>query len=172
MSSRTSARAAGRPRGVPRVAADAVQHRFGDGRRTELGRVRLADDHESGLADPAHDGCIADGNVVGERAARVGGADPARVGEVLDRDRDAAKRPVGKLIAPRGDGLVVTRRDERVQLGLDGFEAAERFFDQFGGRHLAMAHRCRKPDSVTHELDGAPGDLPDGALGADVPRVR
>ena len=48
-----AARAAGRARRVPRVAAVAVQLRLGHRDRPELGRVRLADDREAGVADLA-----------------------------------------------------------------------------------------------------------------------
>ena len=116
-----SARSAGRPLRVPRVARRAVELRLGEGGRPELRRVRLADDDEACVAEPANDGHVEVGDVVGERAGGVRRPDAGGRGEILDGDRDAAERArrpeLVSIGAARSERLVCADRDERVELG-------------------------------------------------------
>ena len=85
--------------------------------------------------------------MVGKRAARVRRPDAARVGEILDRDRNAAKWAVREGV----ERLFAPGRDEGVQLGLDALEPAERRLDELRGRHLAGANSRSERDGVVHD---------------------
>ena len=123
-----SAGAAGRALRVPGVPGVAVELRLGERDRAELRGVRLAEDDEAGVAQPADDRGVEVGDVVGERATRVRRSDAFRRGQVLDRNRDAVKRasvvrgigsPRVSERPPRRDG------DERVQLGIEPLDSLE-----------------------------------------------
>src|SRR5581483_5132630 len=128
-----AARAAGRPLGVPRIAAVPVQLRLGHADGAELRRVRLADDDEAGLADPADDGRVDGRHVVGVRLARERRADPAGLVQVLDRDRDAVERPVARRVGLLHD------RDVRVHLRVDAVDPLVVELEQLAPRHVACA---------------------------------
>ncbi len=113
-----AARTAGRELRVPGVPGHAVELRLGEGDGSELGRVRLADDDESGIADATDDRAVEVGDVVGVRARGERRADPRGGCEVLHADRDAAKRRVAR-------GRVDQSRSGEGLLGADGDEGVE-----------------------------------------------
>ena len=105
--------------------------------RPELGRVRLPDHDEAGVLQPADDGRVEVGHVVGERPRGEGRPDPGRLVQILDRQRHAAERPVGQLGSRRRPRLLGADGDEGVQLGVEPLDPAEVQLDQLRGGDLA-----------------------------------
>ena len=97
----------------------------------------LPSQDEAGRAQPSDDRRILRRHVLGEGPARVGRADARGVGQILDRDRDAAKGPVRKLRTRLRQSLLVTKRDEGVEARLDRLQAPKGLLDELGGRDLA-----------------------------------
>ena len=72
-----------------------------------------------GVLEPAHDGGVEVGHVVGERARGERRPDPGRLVQVLDRQRHAAERAVGQLAGSSRERLVRADGDEGVQLRVE-----------------------------------------------------
>ena len=105
----------------------AVRLRFGGRHQAELGRVRLPDDDEPGALELLEEVARRGRGVVRRSAAtRLPawyGVARERAVEVLDDDRDAAERPVGK-VGGRGVARPVEQRmDDRVQLAVELLDA-------------------------------------------------
>ena len=140
--------------GVPRRAEDIVE---GVRAGAELGRVGLAHDDRAGRAEPFHDQAVGDGNVVGERAGAVGGADAGRVVEILDRDGQTVQRPerlAARDPAVRLVGVVqralLPQADNRVDPRVDRVDPLQVRRHHLAGRDLTAADRrgelaCRPP---------------------------
>ncbi len=108
------ARPAGRPGRVPGVSADAVQLGLGHGRDPELRRVRLADHDEAGVLQPANNGDVEVGHVVGETRGRRRSCECRPFLQVFVGNGTPVKRAVRRL---RCERFVAADGDEGVQLG-------------------------------------------------------
>ncbi len=118
----------GRALRIPRIPGHAVELGLRECHGSELRRVRLAEEHESGVAQPSNDRGVEVGHVVGERAARVRRTNACGRREVLDCDRDASKRAIvdGGICCSRVfECLVTADGDERVQDGVESGDALE-----------------------------------------------
>ena len=101
---RATARAARRLRQVPGVARGLEQAERGRGAIAELGRVRLAQEDASGLAQAARHGRVVLRHVALAQPRAVGGAQARRVGEILEGIGNAGEREVlPRLDPPLGD---------------------------------------------------------------------
>ncbi len=102
---RTARGAAGCVVRVPRVAGDAEPLRLGHGDGAELGRRRLAHEHEAGRAQARHRRVVDQLGVLGHGARPVRRRPSLDAVQVLDRDRHA------------GEGRQLVGRGRRHQLG-------------------------------------------------------
>ena len=146
---RTAARSSGREIGVPGVASRSVEVGLRERDGAELGRVRLPDDHESRIADPADDGRVEVRDVVGVGVRRVRRPDARGRGEILDRDRNSAERCVGGCRVRRSrrcEGFVTADGHERVQRRIDPLDPFEAQLDELDGRRLASSNEPRLLD--------------------------
>ena len=146
----TSARSARRERGVPRVAADAVESRRGHA-RAELRHVRLAEHDQAGPPEPGHHWSVGGGHVVGEHVARVRGGEAGDIVDVLDRERDARQRRLRLVGVDRLCGAACTLgvdRDVAPQQMVDPFDALQVGLGQLDRRDLSPSHRVGLPDRV------------------------
>ncbi len=113
----------------------------------ELGAVRAASDHEAGRTVAADERRIGFGNEVRFLERDVAVADPLpriRGEEVLDEERHAAERAVGKIRARGGLASVFEPPDHhRVEGRIDAFDALDRSLEQLARRHIARRDECR-----------------------------
>ena len=144
-----AARPSGRELRAPRVPCRAVQLRLGERDRPELGRVRLADDHEPRLTDAADDRGVEVRDVLGVRARGVRRPDARSRCEILHRDRHPAERSIarGRVEGTSSrERLLGAHRDERVEEWVEPLDPLERDGDELLGRDLAAANELRLLD--------------------------
>src|SRR5439155_8062798 len=91
-------------------------------------RVRLAEDDEAGVANSAHERRVRGRHVVRERARRERRPDAARLGEVLDRDRNTRERSRPWVTRFR-ERFVGADRDVAVQRAVEAIDALEVLLD-------------------------------------------
>ena len=107
---------------------------LGGGHEPELGRVRLAHDDETGTLELLEEIArfrrdVTDG--LQRAVARVVRRAREHAVVVLDHDRDASERTVGKVTrCGRGAGAIEQRMDHRVQLAVELLDARDRSVDE------------------------------------------
>ena len=172
-----AAAAAGRQRGVPRIAGRPERQRFGEREDHQFGHSGFAEDHRAGRAQPADDFGIV-GRRGRDRAAAARREFAGHVVVVLDRDRDTEQRqPLagieaslrGQRFPTRGLGqhhtvaaqLRVQARDA-VQVDLQ----QRRRGDGGGGQHPRLLGGSREGQisyvhvEADYSLDPSRGPLP------------
>ena len=147
---RSSARAAGGPVGVVRVAGGAEDGVEGVRPGRELRHVGLAEEHHAGRADPLDDQVVVVGHVVREHRRAEGRRPPGGGVGVLHREGQAvqrAQRAAAGLVLVGGAGAVagpvLVERDDRVELGVAGGDPVEVQVQQLARRDLAPGHGAR-----------------------------
>ena len=122
---------------VPRIVGRAVGERLGRDARRELGRVRLADEHEPGRAEAR-----GEPGVVGRdplQAFQESHAAVERVAgrvahRVLHEERHPAQRAVGQARIPCfGACALEALMDDGVERGIQRFDARDRRVDELRG---------------------------------------
>jgi hypothetical protein len=144
---RAAGRAARRAIEVPGVARRAKAARLGDRHDPELRRAGLADDHEAGVLQPAHDERVVVGCVVAVEVGTIGHPQPGdRSGEVLDPDRHARKRTLVAGPDPIGgsEGTLGVHQREGVDAFVERLDARERRLHQLARRHFAATDQRRQ----------------------------
>ena len=68
-----------------------------------------------------------------EAHALVEGIPGGVAGEILQQQRHTAEGPVGQIRLRAGDGLLVQRRDDGVELGVERFDAPDCRLDELRG---------------------------------------
>ena len=139
---------------VPGIPAGAVQLRLGLRDRAELRRVRLAEHDEPGLADAPHDRGVEVGHVVRICLRRVRRPQPGRLVQVLDRDRHAVERRVGRRRLGRARGRERTLGvdgDERVQLRVEPLDPLEIELRRARRARPSRARTCAASSSARRE---------------------
>ena len=145
----SSARTARRQLEVPWVPGRAVQVRLGKRDRSELGSVRLADDHEPGLSEPADDGGVVVGDEICVRAGGECRSNPRGRGEILHCDRHASKRGIAvRLVygARLRERVVSPESDEGVELRIEASDSLEVKLHQLHGGDLSGPNEPRLLD--------------------------
>ena len=144
---RAAARSAGRARRVPRVVRRTPRDGLGGRHTAQLRAIRAAGDHQPRRAIAADECRVRVGDVMRlfQRDVSVADPLPGVVGEeVLDEERHTAERPVGEIRACRDLAGVVEPADhDRVECRVDSFDALDRRFQKFGGRHVARRDERR-----------------------------
>ena len=146
--------------GVPRVAGGSERLGLGGGRQAELGRVRLAEDHEARAPEPSDELAVGrrdPASVVEEARAAVVGRVRERGAEVLERERHAVERAVadgaGRDLGP---GAVVEANHDRVQQRIDAVHGGDGLLEQLRRRAGARADEARLRGGVERcEIHGA-----------------
>ncbi len=132
-------------RGVPRVARRRERQREIRAADREFMRLLLAEQDGAGVAQP-HPGLGVLVRHVVEIAPRArGGADAARLVDVLEPDRDAVQHAVqrptrspGGTVARGGERLVAQHQDIAVQFAVEGCDAIEIGLGQRHRREAAL----------------------------------
>ncbi len=146
----TTARTAGDPARVARVAGRAERRVLGRRAHRELVEVRLADRDPAGVEHPLHDRRGVRRLPALEDARRAGRGDPAGAEVVLQRDRDSGER--ARVLTARdrrvdrvggGQRGVGHHEVERVQLGLARRDGREVLLDDRPRGTVAAADRGR-----------------------------
>ena len=134
---------------IPRVAAGAkvrALRRAGD---AEFGGVGAAHEHRPGGAiAPGQAAVLGIDHVAGEAAAVA--VRPAGHGdaEILDQERHARERTVGRARPGRRAGFVVGLVDDGVERRIVPLDALDRRLDRLDRRHLARRDQAGETDAV------------------------
>ncbi len=151
--SRPAARSSGAQPLAPGVVCRAEARGLRARAQAELRGVGLRGDDEPGLAIPADELRVVVGHVAGKQPAATGHRHPGDGrGQVLDGERNPAKRPVRE---PLLDGLPSQRlvhRDHRVQRGVACFDRCHRQVQQLVRRDLALAHQGGQAEPVVRRV--------------------
>jgi hypothetical protein len=137
-----AARATRRVCGAPGILRRTVQRRLRDADEAELGRVRLADEHEPGLAPTLDDLAVDGRHVVLEQARsrrRRHAADVRH--EIFDEHRYARERALGEPVSDRGAGRVEQGSDHRVERRIAPLDALDCGLQQLTSADFALAHQ-------------------------------
>jgi hypothetical protein len=127
----------------------AQRFRFGVGHQAKFRRVGLAEDDGSrGFETAHHLAVVRHGHVLHQASAAAGRHTSIGGQQVLQQERHAPERAIGQVTFGSHARLLVHFVDYGVELGIVRFDAADRFFNQIGGRHLAGAHEFSQPQPI------------------------
>ena len=129
---------------IPRVAADAEQHRLGGDVQPELRRAGATEQQQAGRAVAGDQFGVVVRHEIGEQPATGRTPQAFLVRDVLDQKRNAGERGIGQRLSRLRARLVVRLRDDRVQPRIDRLRSANGLIEHLDRAQFAQSDQSRQ----------------------------
>ena len=120
-------------RGVIGIARHAIDGVIAVRAKAEFRRIGLADDHRPCPAQPRHHRAVGGRNMVAEGGRAIGGDDPRRFGQILDRHGQTLQRTRRRPLGLGQQRVAVAQRHDGVDRRIGLVDPVQRFPHQFSG---------------------------------------